>query len=243
MARIFNSIRQRFLKENRLTRYLVYAIGEILLVVIGILIALQINIWNEGRKEGLRERITLFNLVEDLRADSASFQEILTSLNKVDVLHRQLYDVIQNGSEHKDLENVSKIRSLPWHVPITKENDPFIANKISSEAIRREIQEYFRMMNNVDYSYREFSELITSRMRPYLGEKGLYDLDSRFADPAAKREMVNGEGLIIVSKTVEFQQIFFECNLKLSELLRHITTLKQNNAVLKERIIDELQKR
>jgi hypothetical protein len=43
MARIFNTIRQRLLKENRLTRYLVYAIGEIVLVVIGILIALQIN--------------------------------------------------------------------------------------------------------------------------------------------------------------------------------------------------------
>ena len=43
MARIFNTIRQRLLKENRLTRYLIYALGEILLVVIGILIALQIN--------------------------------------------------------------------------------------------------------------------------------------------------------------------------------------------------------
>ena len=43
MARIFNTIRQRLLKENRLTRYLVYAIGEIMLVVIGILIALQLN--------------------------------------------------------------------------------------------------------------------------------------------------------------------------------------------------------
>ncbi len=50
MARIFHSIRQRLLKENRLTRYMGYAIGEILLVVIGILIALQVNNWNEGRK-------------------------------------------------------------------------------------------------------------------------------------------------------------------------------------------------
>jgi hypothetical protein len=50
MARIFNSIRQRLLKENRLTRYLVYAIGEILLVVIGILIALQINDSSAQRK-------------------------------------------------------------------------------------------------------------------------------------------------------------------------------------------------
>jgi len=50
MARIFNTIRQRLLKENRLTRYLIYAIGEIFLVVIGILIALQINERNAQQK-------------------------------------------------------------------------------------------------------------------------------------------------------------------------------------------------
>ena len=44
MPRIFNIIRQRLLKENRLTRYLVYAVGEIVLVVIVILIALQLNL-------------------------------------------------------------------------------------------------------------------------------------------------------------------------------------------------------
>ena len=43
MPRIFNSIRQRLLAQNRFTRYFVYAIGEILLVVIGILIAMQTN--------------------------------------------------------------------------------------------------------------------------------------------------------------------------------------------------------
>ncbi|MFZ1691804.1 MAG: DUF6090 family protein [Flavobacteriales bacterium] len=50
MPRIFNAIRQRLLKENRLTRYLVYAVGEIVLVVIGILIALQINDSSAQRK-------------------------------------------------------------------------------------------------------------------------------------------------------------------------------------------------
>ncbi|MCB0818923.1 MAG: hypothetical protein KDB77_15545, partial [Flavobacteriales bacterium] len=50
MPRIFNSIRQRLLKENRFTRYLLYAVGEIVLVVIGILIALQINDFSAQRK-------------------------------------------------------------------------------------------------------------------------------------------------------------------------------------------------
>ncbi|MBK9177590.1 MAG: hypothetical protein IPM46_14910 [Flavobacteriales bacterium] len=66
MPRIFNSIRQRLLKENRFTRYLVYAIGEILLVVVGILIALQINNWNEHRKHVLRQVDMIDAMILDL---------------------------------------------------------------------------------------------------------------------------------------------------------------------------------
>ena len=50
MIRFFRSIRQSLLAQGRITRYLTYAIGEIVLVVIGILIALQVNDWNEKRK-------------------------------------------------------------------------------------------------------------------------------------------------------------------------------------------------
>ena len=49
MLRIFRNIRQKLAAENNIAKYLRYAIGEIFLVVIGILIALQINNWNENR--------------------------------------------------------------------------------------------------------------------------------------------------------------------------------------------------
>jgi len=51
MLKFFRTIRRRLLDSGRLRRYLVYALGEIILVVIGILIALQINNWNEDRKK------------------------------------------------------------------------------------------------------------------------------------------------------------------------------------------------
>ena len=69
MARIFNSVRQRLLKENRLTRYLIYAIGEIFLVVIGIFLALQLNNWNAGRKETAKELGLLAEMRQNLEAD------------------------------------------------------------------------------------------------------------------------------------------------------------------------------
>ena len=49
MITLFHRIRQRFIESGSVTKYLLYAIGEILLVVIGILIALQVNNWNEER--------------------------------------------------------------------------------------------------------------------------------------------------------------------------------------------------
>ena len=50
MLKFFRRIRRKLLNEGSLRKYLVYAIGEILLVMVGILLALQVNNWNEGRK-------------------------------------------------------------------------------------------------------------------------------------------------------------------------------------------------
>jgi len=66
MIRFFSKIRQQLLHENRLTKYTLYAIGEILLVVIGILIALQINNQNDLRKERTKEVHYLQNIKTDL---------------------------------------------------------------------------------------------------------------------------------------------------------------------------------
>ncbi|MDR5590980.1 DUF6090 family protein [Christiangramia sp. SM2212] len=74
MIKFFRNIRRRLIQENRFTRYLIYAIGEIVLVVIGILIALQINNWNEERKMKKLEVSYYKNLRKDLKLDSIEYQ-------------------------------------------------------------------------------------------------------------------------------------------------------------------------
>jgi uncharacterized membrane protein YgaE (UPF0421/DUF939 family) len=59
MIKFFRKIRKRMLTENRFSKYLIYAIGEIVLVMIGILLALQINNWNEHRKDQIKEQVIL----------------------------------------------------------------------------------------------------------------------------------------------------------------------------------------
>lgn len=77
MIKFFRKTRQNLLSKGKTTKYFKYAIGEIILVVIGILIALQINNWNEERKE--KESLkTIYNLViSDLESDLKTIPEIL----------------------------------------------------------------------------------------------------------------------------------------------------------------------
>ena len=72
MLKFFSRVRQNLLKENRFSKYLLYAIGEIILVVIGILIALQINNWNSLKKDKLLEKQYLENFLRDFESDSMS---------------------------------------------------------------------------------------------------------------------------------------------------------------------------
>ncbi|MGB5357241.1 MAG: DUF6090 family protein [Eudoraea sp.] len=81
MIKFFRRIRQRLLSQNKFSKYLLYAIGEILLVVIGILIALQVNDWNEGRKQRLVELKYFYNLKNDLQTDNERLDYIIGIAN------------------------------------------------------------------------------------------------------------------------------------------------------------------
>jgi hypothetical protein len=82
MIKFFRKIRQRLLTENKFSKYLIYAIGEIILVVIGILIALQINNANENRKSAAQETLYLKRLLSENREDINTFKIIVSDLKK-----------------------------------------------------------------------------------------------------------------------------------------------------------------
>jgi len=74
--KFFRTIRKELLETGKTGKYLKYAIGEIILVVIGILIALSINNWNEGRKENNAARSFLLGIKQDLKADSLFIEQL-----------------------------------------------------------------------------------------------------------------------------------------------------------------------
>ena len=74
MIKLFRNIRKKLLEQGKLTNYLKYAIGEIFLVVIGILIALQINNWNQTQAERKVEKEYITSLLEDIATDTTNIQ-------------------------------------------------------------------------------------------------------------------------------------------------------------------------
>ncbi|MGB3589022.1 MAG: DUF6090 family protein [Tunicatimonas sp.] len=98
MAKFFNTIRKKLIKQNEVRHYFLYALGEIVLVVIGILIALQINGWNQERKNRLEEEQYLARLHRDFEEAVRKQEE------KMDWLNERLYQIeilveVLNGRE------------------------------------------------------------------------------------------------------------------------------------------------
>ena len=97
MIKFFRKIRQNLLTENKFSKYLIYAIGEIILVVIGILIALQINNWNENRKANIKEMANLKSLKSEL---VISLEELNSDYNSTKLFHNSTLKV-QNYIQKK----------------------------------------------------------------------------------------------------------------------------------------------
>ena len=77
MLRFFRSIRQKLLSEGKVSRYLIYALGEILLIVIGILIAVQIGKWNDARADERQKVLYLERLVVNVEEDLEQLDRVM----------------------------------------------------------------------------------------------------------------------------------------------------------------------
>lgn len=98
MIKFFSNIRKKLAAENKIQAYLRYAIGEILLVVIGILIALQINNWNELNKEHNILKGHLETILENLNNNKVQLNSLIEHRKKSNVLSTQLINAYKSNT-------------------------------------------------------------------------------------------------------------------------------------------------
>ena len=104
MIKFFRKIRYDLMEKNKTGKYFKYAVGEIVLVVIGILIALSINNWNEDRKERNKEIVYLKNLKVDLENEIVNSENFVAyHFNKVKACSKLI-----NGAAPSNIKEVQE---------------------------------------------------------------------------------------------------------------------------------------
>ena len=107
MIKFLRNIRQTLINEGKTTSYLKYAMGEIILVVIGILIALQINNWNEQRKQNNKRQDYYHQLLDDLNKDLNFTNSII---NEFENYNQNYLDNLENyADENSTLDKLYDI--------------------------------------------------------------------------------------------------------------------------------------
>ena len=119
MIKFFRKIRQNLLMENKTGKYFKYAIGEIVLVVIGILIALQVSNWNEKRNNANAEVIILQDLNTELKSNITSLENIIyehqNSLNAAIEVRSLIKDSIRLITmSNENLNSILKTMNYNW---------------------------------------------------------------------------------------------------------------------------------
>ena len=105
MIKFFRKIRQRLLTENKFSKYLIYAIGEIILVVIGILIALSINNWNQDKQQQKILNNIYATIKADLQQDIINIDEIITISQPIEKDYLAIINRTRKKEDFKDCKS------------------------------------------------------------------------------------------------------------------------------------------
>ncbi|MEZ4797367.1 MAG: DUF6090 family protein [Flavobacteriaceae bacterium] len=166
MIKLFRNIRKSLLKEGKTTNYLKYAIGEIVLVVIGILIALQINNWNEYRKNESNTTLMLKQLKEENLSNLSDLLEGKPNRDSLSSKTRFFINFLRNT------DSINNIERTKFHLSFQLQSESY---SFTENALIRYLN------SNVNENSALIKELIElqsyQKNLTYISEKAM---DSRF---------------------------------------------------------------
>src|SRR5210317_884261 len=178
MIKFFRNIRQKLAYDNNISKYSRYAIGEIFLVVIGILIALQINNWNEFRKDRIQEQEVLQQLKEEHESNLKQLESKIEMRNIIIKSSKKLLSYIDNpDSANSDsiLYNLARGGLRPTFDPI--KNDLISSNKLSliqNNKLRKLLSQWesnYHQLNEEEWFWRDYA--VNTRI-PFISDNNLY---------------------------------------------------------------------
>ena len=201
MMKIFRKIRFDILKNSKTNKYLKYAIGEIVLVVIGILIALQINLWNEDRKSHDILTTNLKGVLQELKADSAIVHQVIDIYKKVnqqriEFINTENYENLSLGDMEENLENFTKEPKLEYTYFKKIENSEITNFGVYTEVMQDLIKYYDITIPYLNKTIATYDEQVIREDEFWRYEQNNYEfnlldgLKSYQTEKKAKKELI-----------------------------------------------------
>lgn len=240
MPKFFRKIRQKLLSENRFSKYLIYAIGEIILVVIGILIALQINNWNENQKARKAEIVLIKQLTKDLQKDAENLKAAIPRLKDKSAVVKQIYLETQNRASFDGSMNYG---DLTWQIftPLFfEQRHQESVNQVSSDTLAKQILNYFDQQKIVEFQIGQSNEDIRVRLRPFLGDNGVMNTNHIMSTNSymeirdGKSNFIKYEDLKKIYGSKKFEFLIFELRMGYIAAIREVQLLSDENKKLIE---------
>lgn len=193
MIKFFRRIRQNLLLEGKTGKYLKYAIGEIILVVIGILIALQINDWNENRINRSKEQQILLQLKNEYKENLKEIDnKILMRNNMINASYRILSikeELIENIPADTVALDLLTLNSTPTFDPVTGTTNEVLSSGklyiLTNDTLKTMLTNWSGQVNRLteyeqdlrNYSINHFFPYITNNHNIKLLFNGLWHSD------------------------------------------------------------------
>ncbi len=204
--KIFRKTREKLIKNKKIKDYLLYALGEIVLVVIGIYIALQLNIGQTHKKERIIEKVYLSNILSDLQKEELDLNAFIALRNSKSEAASRLIKYIE-GQEVADL--VAYNKDL-WHVfqwPVHHANDNSFKElmnsgnlfKIKDNTIRQELLK----LNAIYEQLAETREHLRYEYHEFLYEEMVEVVDYDLMWNAESKEMLTTRDSIAIQKSID----------------------------------------
>ena len=235
MIKFFRKIRQDLLSKGKTGKYFKYAIGEIILVVIGILIALQINNWNENRKAKEAELTLYTRIVNDLKVDKEKLEIIVDKLKIFRKIQIQVFrESIGKATYDENIEYI-QLRWGERFNPVVKENNNLAISTISSDSIRNQINQYFKQEARTIEALELSNKLRREKLRDFLTKNGvlntsaLYDVKDFGFDSLYHLDFINYDKLKEQYGSIELDQILAELRIEMSWTLTKVLELIEEN--------------
>lgn len=218
MIKLFRKIRQKLISENRVSKYLIYAVGEIVLVVIGILIALQINNWNEARNLAVRKVETLHEFQESLRSDLRKIEANMAINVQVKQSASLILDYMDKDLPYNDTLKYQFGRTvITWPIDIKvgvyQNYRSSNLGLISSTKLKQSISNvYETRYSNLKRFQNQYIEMINKASQDLLNTRFESFLDSNYEtwkidNNFASTESYNADDVVNVMVPVNFENL------------------------------------